>query len=154
MRNMHRIRLLVLTLLVTLLLQACGQETVTVEPTEMAGRDGAIQNVADAMGALEAQGVSAEATDKVEQPFFPVEGQNVQVNGQNVQFFEFAEPSAAEAAALTVNATGDAIGTSMVAWVEPPHFYRSGALIALYVGSDESVLNALNTVFGPQFAGR
>ncbi|NIM93557.1 MAG: hypothetical protein GTO18_07580 [Anaerolineales bacterium] len=39
-------------------------------------------------------------------------------------------------------------------WVGAPHFFRSGKLVVLYLGSGESLLNALEAVLGPQFAGR
>lgn len=34
-----------------------------------------------------------------------------------------------------------------------PHFYRSGNVIALYVGDDAATLAALERALGPQFAG-
>jgi hypothetical protein len=36
----------------------------------------------------------------------------------------------------------------------PPHFFKSGRLIVLYVGEESSVLKALEAMLGPQFAGR
>jgi hypothetical protein len=36
----------------------------------------------------------------------------------------------------------------------PPHFYRSGRLIVLYVRDDAAVLLALESVLGTQFAGQ
>lgn len=49
---------------------------------------------------------------------------------------------------------GGSIGTSMVTWVDTPHFYKAGRIIVLYVGSDETVLGLLAKVMGAQFAGR
>jgi len=42
----------------------------------------------------------------------------------------------------------------MVSWVEPPHFFKSGNLIVLYVGEESSILEALHEILGPQIAGR
>ena len=42
----------------------------------------------------------------------------------------------------------------MVTWVAPPHFYRQGRVIVLYVGSNPNILSLLTAVLGPQFAGR
>jgi hypothetical protein len=35
----------------------------------------------------------------------------------------------------------------------PPHFFRSGKLIVLYVGANESILKVLQASLGAQFAG-
>jgi len=39
-------------------------------------------------------------------------------------------------------------------WVAPPHFYKAGRIIVLYVGENAAVTEALDTVLGPQFAGK
>ena len=49
---------------------------------------------------------------------------------------------------------GGSIGTSMVSWMDAPHFYKTGRIIALYVGSDQTILDLLEKVMGPQFAGQ
>ncbi|HEV2107022.1 MAG TPA: hypothetical protein VGR16_02025 [Thermomicrobiales bacterium] len=38
-------------------------------------------------------------------------------------------------------------------WVAPPHFFRQGAVIVLYVGEDPAVLDLLEELLGAQFAG-
>ena len=70
------------------------------------------------------------------------------------QVYEYADEAAAQSDAALVDASGSTIGTSQPFWVDVPHFFRSGKLIVLYVGSDESVLLALEALLGPQFAGR
>jgi len=42
----------------------------------------------------------------------------------------------------------------MITWVATPHLFRSGKVIVLYVGDGASTLKVLETVLGPQFAGR
>ena len=39
------------------------------------------------------------------------------------------------------------------AWVSTPHFYRSGEIIAVYVGTSQELPSLLESVLGPQFAG-
>jgi len=39
-------------------------------------------------------------------------------------------------------------------WVGPPHFYKVEKLIVLYVGENEDTIGILESVLGPQFAGR
>ena len=49
---------------------------------------------------------------------------------------------------------GGSIGTSMVTWMDTPHFYKAGHIIVFYVGSDTTILGLLEQMPGPQFAGR
>jgi hypothetical protein len=106
------------------------------------------------MTQLRGQGVTAERAGEVSQPFFSVKGQGVNVNGKNVQIFVYASSGAAEAEAKLVSSDGGSVGTNMMSWMAPPHFYRKGELIALYVGREQAIVNALMAVLGPQFAGR
>lgn len=76
------------------------------------------------------------------------------MNGADVQVFEYENEEAMESEASQVAPDGGSIGTTMVTWVETPHFYKAGRIIVLYVGSDESVLDLLEQVLGQQFAGR
>jgi hypothetical protein len=90
----------------------------------------------------------------VSQPFFSVKGHIITVKGEQVQVFQYAKVEKAEVEAKMVDAAGSSVGTNMMTWMARPHFYRSGRLIVLYVGSDSSVINALTKFLGPQFAGR
>jgi hypothetical protein len=90
----------------------------------------------------------------VEQEFFTAAGQILKVNGADVQVFVYDTAEAMEAEAAQVAEDGGSIGTSMVTWMGPPHFYKLGRMIVLYVGDDSTVKALLEGVFGPQFAGR
>ncbi len=103
---------------------------------------------------LRGQGLKAERAGDISQPFFSVKGRGISVNGENVQVFVYASESAAEAEAKLVSPDGGSVGTSMMSWMAPPHFYRKGELIALYVGREQAVIDALVAILGPQFAGR
>ena len=98
---------------------------------------------------LRAAEVSVEVGESISQPFFSVQGQLLTVNGQDVQVFEFANAEDADTGAETVSADGSSIGTSMVGWVAPPHFYKAGKLIVIYLGSDSDVTNALQAAMEP-----
>jgi hypothetical protein len=106
------------------------------------------------ISALEASGATVETADTITQDFFSVEGQIIRVNGVDLQVFEYESPEAMENEASQVAPDGGSIGTSMVTWVDTPHFYNAGRIIVLYVGSDQTVLGLLENVLGPQFAGR
>jgi hypothetical protein len=137
----------VAALAASLALVACG--------TDVDGPDEArpVTSYASLMDALRSAGAAVASGDPVSQVFLSADGRFLRVNGQDVQVFEYASVGAAEADAGRVSPDGETIGTTHVSWIAPPHFYRSGPVIALYVGSDTSVLRALEAVLGRQFAG-
>ncbi len=103
---------------------------------------------------LRAGGAIVSVTkEKVSQPFFSVAGRVTNINGESVQVFEYATNSAAEADARRVSADGTTIGTSKPTWMAPPHFFRSGKLIVLYVGANQTIVNLLRATVANQFAG-
>ena len=104
--------------------------------------------------ALRASDNTVALAGAISQPFFAPEGRVLSVNGEDVQTFEFASEAEADTVAETVSGDGGSIGTSMVGWIAPPHFYKSGSLIVIYVGSDTGVIAALEAAVGSQFAGR
>jgi hypothetical protein len=104
--------------------------------------------------ALRAGGAEVELGDSIEQAFFNVTGQIIKVNDQDVQVFEYESAEKMEADAKQVASDGGSIGTSMVTWIEPPHFFKSGRVLVLYVGQDQAVTDLLKGVLGEQFAGQ
>ena len=102
---------------------------------------------------LRAKGLTVEPAGSVSQPFFDVEGSLLQVQGADVQVFEFADADAARAAMATIGPDGNP-PTMMIDWVAAPHFYQAGRLIVLYIGDDAAVTQALNDALGAQVAGR
>ena len=103
---------------------------------------------------LRAAGATVTPMGEVSQPFFSVKGQTIAVNGEQVQVYEYADASAMNAEAARIWSDGGTIGNSSVDWIAPPHFYKAGKIIALYVGNSNTVLQSLTTVLGAQFAGR
>jgi hypothetical protein len=106
------------------------------------------------VAALRSAGVKSRSGGPVDQPFFSVPGRFVRVKGEDVQVFEYPDEARARAASNGVSQDGGTVGGSAVMWAGPPHFFRRGRLIVLYVGEDPSVLSPLQRVLGPQFAGR
>jgi len=39
-----------------------------------------------------------------------------------------------------------------VTWISTPHFYKSGRIIAIYVGTDNSFTSTLRGILGDPFA--
>ena len=103
---------------------------------------------------LRAHGATVVLTkEKVSQPFFSVPGRIIKINGEALQVFEYAMPSAADAEARRVSADGNTIGTSKPTWMAAPHFFQSGKLIVLYIGGNQTIVDLLRKALGNQFAG-
>ena len=103
---------------------------------------------------LNATGASVEPDGELMQPFFSAPGKVININGSDVQVFEYPDRASAEAEATLVSPDGSSIGTSMVGWIESPHFFKTDKLIVLYVGTNAEVISVLESVLGAQFAGR
>jgi len=143
------------TLLVSLLTVASGLGACAQVGTSAAtAADLVVEDQASFLAALEEAGASAEVVDTVDQIFFTPQGSLIAVSGADVQVFEYESEQALEAEAAQVAPDGGSIGTSMVMWVDAPHFYKAGRIIVLYVGSEPSTLELLEGILGPQFAGR
>ena len=78
----------------------------------------------------------------------------IKVLGEDIQVFQYSNAAAAEAQAAQVSLDGSAVGTTKLHWVGPPHFYKKGKLLVLYIGDTDKVLKALEAVLGRQFAGK
>lgn len=139
-----------LILVCALALDSCGK---TATPTPQP-QGGGLTDQASLVGALEAEGATVTLGDPIAQEFFTVDGQIIDVNGQDLQVFEYDSLQAMESDAALVSADGGTIGTSSVMWIDSPHFYKSEKIIVLYVGTDETTLNLLDQVLGRQFAGQ
>lgn len=135
---------LMVLLVTALILTACGGEPASAQGF---GTEEFIE-------ALREQGVDAEKGDSVEQGFFSVTGDSVNFDSESVQVFEYDSPETMESDAALVAPDGGSIGTSMVMWVATPHFYKKGHILVLYIGDNAETLKLLETVLGPQFAGR
>ena len=143
-------------LLLALFTAACGSQSATPSAeTDTTVSDGSpVENYVSLVDSLRGAGATVEPGDPIEQVFFTVEGQIIKVNGADVQVFEYETAEVMEADAAQVEPDGGSIGTSMVAWVATPHFYKAGRILVLYVGDDQAILDLLAGALGPQFAGR
>ena len=144
----------------TLLVVGCGTRAVASpgdSPTQqpvIVSHGGPVKDYVSFIDTLRAAGATVEPTGEVEQPFFTVTGQTITVNAADVQVFEFADEAAAQAAASTVGPDGSSFKTTMVTWIDAPHFFRTGRIIVLYIGQDAELLKLLTSILGPQFAGQ
>lgn len=84
---------------------------------------------------------------------FSIPTEAISVDGSDVQVFEFQSEADAKAATLTVSEDGTEIGTSIIHWIDTPHFYTNGKIIVLYVGQNPEITNLLESLLDTQFAG-
>ena len=93
-----------------------------------------------------------------------VGGRTFTVNGEQIQVYEYASVSDTNKQAshispdgtafTTVSSSGMPVGATQVDWVKPPHLYKAGRLIVIYIGTNDSVIHLLVGVLGKQFAGK
>lgn len=115
---------------------------------------GPVTDYASLIAKLRAAGVSVDPAGEVEQPFLSITGKMIRVYGEDVQVFQYANAAAVDVAAAPISRDGMAVGTRKIFWVGPPHFFKQGRLLVLYVGDNDRVLKALGAVLGQQFAGQ
>lgn len=117
--------------------------------------DGVVTDYSSLVDAIKSRGVLVEKKDEIaaESSTFSVPTRIIFVGGADVQVFEFQSESDAKTASLTVSEDGTEIGTSMIRWIDTPHFYTNGKLIVLYVGQNPEIMNLLESFLGTQFAG-
>ena len=93
------------------------------------------------------------SNERVSQPFFAVRGRIVKINAEAVQVFEYPRTPAVDVDARKISTDGRTIGTSKPSWMAPPHFFKSGKFLVLYIGGNQTILNVLQGALGSQFAG-
>lgn len=119
---------------------------------------GPIADAASLAAALAAGGLAVEPLGPVSQPFLQAEGEVLLLSGgglagpAEVQAYAYPDAVAAAADAAQIGPGGQP-ATVSVAWLAPPHFFRQGPLLVLYVGDDPAVLALLTELLGPPFAG-
>ncbi len=138
----------VLLLAATLAISGCADV-----PMEQAGPGEGIDNYESFKSALEARTLEVEFEDEIVQDFFDPAGKLISVDGEEIQVFEFPSQADAVRAAGSISPEGSSIGTTMVTWIAPPHFYQSGNLIVIYVGTDADTILMLEELLGEQLAG-
>lgn len=104
------------------------------------------------LAALEGTDLQVEAAATIDQEFFSPQGRLVEVEGDFVQVFEYSDEAARRAESELIGQDGSSVGTTMITWIDTPHFWAQGEVIVLYVGSNPEVINALNQVLGEPIA--
>lgn len=104
------------------------------------------------VGAIRGQNGSgidiSESQELVDQPFFAVKGQILELEASDVQVFQYASEDARQADSDQISGDGSSIGTSMITWIDQPNFWAKDSLIVLYVGTDSVIQSLLSSVLG------
>lgn len=113
-----------------------------------------VSNARDLVREISRRHIRVKRAGRVTQPFFSRRGHVLKVKGAEIQVYEYSSVGTARKDAELVGRDGSTVGTNSVNWIEPPHFFRSGRLIVLYIGDQPEVINLLGDILGSQFAGR
>lgn len=105
------------------------------------------------ISAIKSHGSLVLPIEEIDDSFFSVPTKVISVDDEIIQVFEFENNEAALDASRVVSPDGTEIGTSIIRWVDAPHFYTNGKIIVLYVGQNPELVDLLESLLGTQFAG-
>ena len=116
---------LVVVIVTTASLLACGSSPVTPPDPALPGTEMQRPETTQLLAALQRNGATAvaEIMPLRSMPFFSVPAVRVLVNAANVHVFEYASVSEVDAEAARVSADGSTVGTTQISWVSTPHFF-------------------------------
>ena len=109
---------------------------------------------ADLAADLEAAGATVREAGEIEQAFFSPTGRLLNVNGFDLQVFEYSEVASRQVESDQISSDGSTIGTTMITWVDQPNFWAKDLLIVLYVGQDAATIEMLSGILGEPLTGR
>ncbi|HJP29093.1 MAG TPA: protease complex subunit PrcB family protein [Candidatus Latescibacteria bacterium] len=182
--SLRHTRPLLAVIMAALLLAGCGQGSSPTSPTETAsgsdqltpldesGRsdDGTpastiapgepnpempVSSVEGLVATLVETGLEATYQGQALQNsfFFPDE-HLITVNGQDVRLYAYDTVDELIADARKISPDAGMLDGTPVRWMEAPRFYARSTFIALYVGVDTEIIEALQVIFGAPFAGQ
>ncbi len=103
--------------------------------------------------ALNRQGlkvVSSAPQDRLSQPLFSAPDRPILVNGEVVHVYPYEQQGQAEAEQVRITENGVEVNGQVVELQGTPHFFRKDRLIVLYLGQNQTVLQALQDVLGTE----
>jgi hypothetical protein len=107
--------------------------------------------------ALRAAGLPLEFADAIRPLLFGLTARLYEAPVGGIELWEFADAYSAITARKAFSGDGRSMSAPgqvvIMDFVGSPHWYLSGAAIALYVGDNPEMLGALEQALGPQFAG-
>lgn len=147
--NKMKHTILFLTILIVAISACQSQPRPATSPTQVTTGP-ATQSLADEFLAA---GANVAFSIRLTQPFFSVGGIVLTVNGEDLQVFEYPDEATVQADVDAISPDANIINDEDMAWIAPPHFYRRGILMILYMGDNTDTLLLIEQVIGEQFAG-
>lgn len=89
----------------------------------------------------------------LEQSFLFPSAHLITVEGEDVRVYLYDSVERLKEDAAKISIDGGTLAGTPVRWMAPPRFYARGTFLALYVGVDEAIVAALDSLFGRPFAG-
>jgi hypothetical protein len=114
------------------------------------------------VSALRAQGATVQDEGIGSDLFLAGTDHRLRVNGMSIDAFEYRTTLEARYDASRISRDGSTFGprfgpfgdhAATVDYVAPPHWFRKGRVLVLYVGRQADLLALLRQVLGPPFAG-
>jgi hypothetical protein len=121
--------------------------------TAVAPETPSVTDLSTLIARLRAAGASVGQPSSLAQSPFTVQGNDLRVNGAEVQVFEYPADNAAQAEAAQLSPDGTTLAGKALNWPETPHVFQKGRLLIVYPGSDVNVLNPLEFVLGREITG-
>lgn len=145
---------LIYLLVLAVISASCSSAAATAQAAQGRTHPNQVTDHASLLNKLRVAGVSVEPAGTVEQPFLSVSGKMIKVHGEDVQIFEYSSSTAMETETARIAPDGSGAGTRKIFWAAPPHFYKQGKVLVLYVGDNGKVKKILEAILGRQFAGQ
>jgi hypothetical protein len=105
---------------------------------------------------LQLQQLGLDATyqgQSLEQSFLFPSAHLISIEGEDVRVYLYDTIERLKEDAAKISIDGGTLAGTPVRWMAPPRFYARGTFLALYVGVDEAIVAALDSLFGRPFAG-
>lgn len=160
--NIPKMLIIYLTGLTLLIFSACSPDIQTTNPgnkmeetpvsEEPASETG--KSIDTLLAELQKTGMEVEKTQAIEQPFFSIPGKIISVNGEDVQVYQYPDEKSRENESRLISSDGSVIGNNQIDWVDTTTIWASGNLIVIYIGSNSSVIGAINDSLGKPIASR
>jgi hypothetical protein len=114
----------------------------------------ALTSAQDLVTYLQTEGHAVTTIGPFEQSYFlAATGTELTIENGVVRVFAFPNENQARNAADSISDDGSIVGGSPVDWISTPHFFTQDNLIALYVGTNDDVIDALEGAMGSEVAG-
>jgi len=110
---------------------------------------------------LQAHDTTVVPDGDVSQSFMHAQGHIIKIRSEQLQVYEYSTVADANTQASSISPDGSTFTTksftgtsgSIVDWIKPPHLYKQGRVIVIYIGTDSTIMQTLTKVLGKQFAG-